>query len=113
MNIYNLCIILAFLLKFGFIILSGIHLYYKIKDKSDTEIDIKVVYWKDRFEFLFIALMSVLLIYLFNPTTNKLSVITPETKLLFFLFGFVLLITANWEDFIKESKLVIYFQNLV
>jgi hypothetical protein len=33
-----------------------------------------------------------------------------ETKFLLYLFGYVLIITAKWEDFFKESKWVIYIQ---
>ena len=113
MNIFDLYIIVVFLLKICFIVLAVTHIYYKIKGDADTEKDKKVLYWKQRTEFVFIALMSILLIYLFNPNVNRLDMITNETKLLLFLFGFVLLITADWDTFIKESKLFIYFQQAV
>jgi len=47
--------------------------------------------------------MSLLLLYLFNPRKPDI-VIEGETKILLFLFGFVLLITAKWDIFFQESK---------
>ena len=104
MNAFDLYIILIFVVKFLFIILSFSHLYMKVKGKEKTELDAKVSFWKGRLEFIFIVLMSLLLIYLFNPRTSRLNKVTGETKLLLYLFGFVLLFTANWDTFITEAK---------
>jgi len=48
--------------------------------------------------------MALLLLYLFNPMQGKSVMISGETKLLLYLFGFVLLITAKWNTFIEEAK---------
>ena len=96
-------IVLIFLIKIVFMILALAHLYLRIKGKVSSETDNHIMYWKERVEFVFIALMSFLLIYLFNTKTNRLSMITPETKLLLFLFGFILIITAKWGLFFEES----------
>jgi len=93
-----------FLIKIGFIILAISHLYYKTKGQENTETDKKILYWKERFEFIFIALMALLLIYLFNPRTDRSVIIDKETKILLYLFGFILILTAKWEVFFKESK---------
>jgi len=61
----------------------------------------KLVYWKERTEFIFIVSMSILLIYSFR--VNHMQPITKETALLFYLFGWILLITAKWSIFIKEA----------
>ena len=90
-----------------------LHVYLKFKGKEQSNLDKKILYWKERFEFIFIALMSILLIYIFNPRTNNSILIDKETKLLLFLFGFVLLITAKWEIFIKESPLMKMIQRSV
>ncbi len=71
-------------------------------DKKKQEKDIKLMYWKERTEFIFIASMAILLIYYFNPRSMK--PLTKETSLLFYLFGWVLLITAKWGIFIKDAK---------
>jgi hypothetical protein len=71
---------------------------YEINDILDP----RFVYWKERTEFIFIACMSLLLIYHFNP---KNPVPVPKyTNILFFIFGCILLFTANWGLFFKEAK---------
>jgi hypothetical protein len=75
-----------------------------LSKKTDTSnsIDSKLMWWKERTEFIFIICMSVLLIYYFRP--GHLKPINNETALLFFLFGWILIITAKWSDFITEAK---------
>jgi L-asparagine transporter-like permease len=97
-------IYLIILIKVCFILLAISHIYLKAKGKSNSELDKTILYWKDRSEFIFIFLMAILLIILFNPRNNKSMTITNETKILLYLFGIILLITAKWSDFIKESK---------
>jgi hypothetical protein len=103
MNKYDIYIIVIFIVKIIFILLALLHVYLKTKGNQKSNLDKKIQYWKERFEFVFILLMSFLLIYLFNPTTDKSILIDKETKILLYLFGFVLLITANWDIFIQES----------
>ena len=52
--------------------------------------------------------MAVLLIYLFNPRdkNNKTPIINDLVKLLLFLYGFIIIITANWTIFIDESVII-------
>jgi len=102
MNYFQLFIWMIIASKIGFILMAILHLYLKVTGKMDSELDKKYVYWKERFEFVFIILMSILLIYLFNPRYNRAIIIDNETKLLLYLFGFVLLITANWDTFLHE-----------
>ena len=71
-------------------------------DKDAKEKDAKLVYWKERTEFVFVLTMAILLIYHFHPRYHS-KPMSGETKLLFFLFGWVLLITAKWNIFIKEA----------
>lgn len=71
-------------------------------DKKKEGEDVKLMYWKERTEFIFIASMAILLIYYFNPRSMK--PLNKETSLLFYLFGWVLLITAKWGIFIKDAK---------
>ena len=102
---YHIYIIFIILVKIGFIVLALTHLYLKHHGKTNSEKDKNVLFWKDRFEFVFIILMACLLIYLFNPRKDRSFMINYETKLLLFLFGFILLITANWNTFIEESEI--------
>ena len=52
--------------------------------------------WKNRTEFIYQVCMSILLLYLFNPFSKKSFVIEPEERSLLFLFGAILLFTADW-----------------
>jgi len=102
-----------FLIKIGFLVMAVTHIYLKAKGEEKSDLDKKILYWKERFEFIFIALMSILLIYVFNPRTDRTILVDNETKILLYLFGFILLITAKWELFIKESSLVKKIQKLL
>ena len=54
MDYFNKYVILIILVKVVFIILAVSHLFLKVKGKSDSETDKKILYWKERIEFIFI-----------------------------------------------------------
>jgi hypothetical protein len=110
MKYFDSYIILTFIVKIIFIILALTNIYLKTKGKEKSSLANKVKYWKERVEFIFVFLMALLLIYLFSPRANRTTMINGETKLLLFLFGFILLITAKWSVFFKESKWFVYLQ---
>ena len=64
-------------------------------------------------EFIVTALISLLLIYLFNPIYPKLYLIDKETKIVLFLFGNILLLTAKWNDFLRTDRLFALFQEFL
>ena len=64
-----------------------------------------VVYYKEFSEFLFVVLMAVMLIVLFNPMRKKMIVIGEEERIFLFIFGCVLLTTADWGLFFKPISL--------
>jgi hypothetical protein len=99
MKFLDVYVILIVLIKVLFVCLAVMHLYMKIKHRTDSELDKTIVYLKGKIEFMFVLLMSLLLIYLFNPRVERSP--DKETKLLFFLFGIVLLITAKWNEFVN------------
>jgi heme/copper-type cytochrome/quinol oxidase subunit 2 len=104
MKYYDMYITIIFIFKIVFIALAISHIYFKVKGDDKSSIDIKIEYWKERVEFVFIILIALLLIYLFSPTANRNMLLDRETKFLLYLFGFVLIITAKWENFFKESQ---------
>jgi len=106
MNKYDMYVTAIFVIKIGFILMAITHVYLEIKGKEKTDLDKKILFWKERFEFIFTALMSVLLIYIFNPRYNNFNLIDKETEVLFYLFGFVLIITAKWRIFFEQSPLL-------
>ncbi len=56
---------------------------------------------KERTEFIFTICMAILMIIYFWPGTRL--IIGEESRLLFFVFGIVLLFTANYSLFFFES----------
>ncbi len=98
------------LIKIVFIISAIGHLILSHSTNSKAQnIDPKLIYWKERTEFIFIVSMAILLIYHFNPRVSK-KPIGEETALLFFLFGWVLIFTAKWSLFIHEAP---WYKNIV
>ena len=112
MDKYNIYITFIIIVKVAFVFLAVSHMYLNVKGKEDSETDKQIIFWKERLEFIFITLMAILLIYLFNPRTDKSVLIDYETKILLYLFGFILLITSNWSVFFEESKFFKYLQSL-
>jgi hypothetical protein len=103
MDYYKNYVRFIFVVKITFMILAVYEMYIKRKEpKNTTKID-QVQHLKEGTELLFKGLMSLLLIYLFNPrTTTRLVNLDYETKLLLYLFGFILIITANWNSIIHN-----------
>lgn len=112
MNYFDSYIICIFIVKIVFITLAITKGVLKVKSK-DNKLIATIDYWKERIEFVFITLMSILLIYIFYPRANHVHMINGESKLLFYLFGFILLFTAKWELFIKDSIAFKHFQSVI
>ena len=113
MDNYDIFIYFLFFIKIIFVLLAITHIYLKIKGKEKSVLDKKIEYWKERVEFVFVIAMSLLLIYLFTPRTNRSEKIDKETKILLYLFGILLFITAKWEVFVHESKWFYFLQKSV
>ena len=71
---------------------------------GDKAVDEQILYWKNRIDFIFNITMAILLFFIFNPFYDNIYLIDKETKLLFYLFGIILIITAKWNTFIQESR---------
>lgn len=100
-------------IKLVFSLTYFLHIYFsKVNPNSEKgqQIDPTILFWKERTEFIFIASMSALMIYLFNPWKTEPLVFNNEMKVLFYVLGWVLLVTANWAIFFKESPLVMDIQ---
>lgn len=101
------------MIKFGFILLAVSHVYLKANGEDHSELDEKILYWKERVEFIFVIGMALLLIYLFNPIRKIPIIIDNETKLLLTLLGFLLIITARWSLFFKEPSIIKQIQKSI
>ena len=113
MKTFDIFISLIFTIKIIFILLTVIYLYLKIKGEDNSKFGKNVFSLKKKIEFIFILLMAILLIYLFNPISNKTNLIDKEAKILLYLFGIILLITSKWSEFIHESKWFKYIQKIM
>jgi hypothetical protein len=108
MGVFKLFVYFLVLIKTLFILAAIYEIYLKKKGGSKKTIA-KLSYWKDRFEFVFVVGVAIILIIFFTPLKAKIPFIDFEVKLLFFFLGWILLITADWAVFSKESKM---FKNL-
>ena len=103
MERFDKYVIFVFFFKILFVILAVLHIYFIVKVKTNYKTYKKIVFWKERVEFIFIFLMSIMLMYMFYPRSTKPIIIDFETKLLLFIFGIIILIEAKWDVFIEES----------
>lgn len=77
--------------------------YLKKKNGSsdgETKLEKRISYCKNLTEKIFMVLVSILLIYLFNPYhDNKYLLDDKYVKLLIFIYGILMLITFDWTVF--------------
>jgi hypothetical protein len=104
---YDNFIIFIIFVKVIFVIFDIISKYYgyKVKNKSSyTPAEIKkytqnyqwALFWKERIELIFIILMALVCIIVFYPFYSDTVYIDKETRILLFIYGFIILLTANW-----------------
>ena len=112
---YDYFILYIIIVKISFFILSFSLIYLKIKNhgKPETETMKHLTYWKERVEFVFIANIAILLIYLFYPRREKPIVLDNVSRSLLFAYGILILLTAKWDLFFKEDKWMFYFQRVL
>jgi hypothetical protein len=91
-----------------------------VSNTSDTfshEYDEIILYWKHVSEFIFILSMSILLIYHFFPDRvsfiQKPILVDKETRLLFVLYGTILIFTADWTVLFDEDSQIIKIINKI
>ena len=84
-------ILVLLIMKIGFTLCILAEIYLKIKG-SKSKFDDKLTLWKNRFEVVFIAMMCVLLFYLFNPLKHREIKVEHETKLLICVFAVIIVI---------------------
>jgi hypothetical protein len=78
--------------------------HYKKNSQTSRDVDNKFSRLKEITEFIFVIAMSLLLIIIFNPWFKHQIYINKEIAILFYLFGFITLITANWGIVFKEPQ---------
>ena len=102
MNKLDFFVYFIYAIKILFILSAVTHILLKHKGKENTRLYKNVVYLKKQFEFVFVFCMAILSIYIFNPRNKNNEVNRGDIKLLYFLFGFILLNRMN------ESKILLF-----
>lgn len=105
-------IIFIYLLKLSFIFLSIYKLYIKHRIPYDETLIETLEFWKERIEFMFIISMAILLLSCFYPGSND-QPISHDKRVLFFLFGIILVISAKWNNFFDESPSLRELQRII
>lgn len=113
MDYFNSLIYVVIFIKVIFIILSIVHLELEYKGKTNSKMYKTIEYWRERMEFIFVFLMSLIIIYVFYPYSDRSNKLTKETKILLYLFGFILIITADWNNFIHQARWFTYLQRIL
>ena len=100
-----LCYFIYFiiLVKCLFLFFAVWNFYLKKKHgrgDGETKLEKRISYCKNLTENLFMVLVSVLLIYLFNPYhENKYLLDDKYVKALLFIYGILILVTFDWTVF--------------
>ena len=110
---YFIFIQMLILMKIVYAICIFWMFYLRFKKEKEEPIYSKLEFWKERSELIFIIGVSVLLIHYFNPFSKKPIILTKEEKFAIFTFGWVILLTVNWEVFVKESEIFTLFHKAV
>ncbi len=93
--------------KIVFLFLIFFHVFFLTLGKNSANAqyyDDKLVKLIHQSDFVFKFLMAFLLIFIFYPKRDNMKFINTQMKFLFFLFGIILLLTADWSTFFKESN---------
>lgn len=99
----------TFFIKVIFFFLVIINLILETIGRSENLVK-SIDRWCKYLEFIFVALMSVLLIIYFNPVIQKPPEINHESRILLFTYGIIVLLNADWTVIFKESIILKKFQ---
>lgn len=71
---------------------------YRISVKKDSNRKNQLLFWKNKVEFVYVFMMSLILIYIFYPWNENTRFLTPKMCHLIFLYGIISIFTAQWSD---------------
>jgi hypothetical protein len=101
LDFFILFIVLTKVCFIFFAIGDGI-LHHSTNKYIQTTLVPKFSHLRDITEIIYITSMGILLIYIFKIRENGIRGIEEDVGLLFFLFGIVLIITADWSVVFKK-----------
>ena len=102
-NLYDIFILFILFIKIIFYLLFIITYLLEKYNKKYNNIDKKIIenlnYFNKRINIIFYILIFILIIYIFNPFHNNLHLIDFNVRFLLFTFGFIYLLSAEWNIF--------------
>jgi hypothetical protein len=98
---YFLFLCLIVVVKVSFFAVAILYRVIQHKDPTDVQKQNTIETLKEQLEFVYIILMSILLLINFNPWT-QVSIDT-ETRVLLFLYGIIVLFTSKYSTFAQQS----------
>lgn len=93
-SLFDLYIYFILAVKVLFVLMAIAEKLAKDKNTKAT-----LTYWKEKTEFIFIVSMAVLCIGLFNPFRYGQLVLNHHTRILLFIYGFIVLLNADWSSY--------------
>lgn len=104
-TLFTYFIYLIILVKCLFFFFAVWNFYLKKKSGgisgNSGKLEKKVLYCKNLTENIFIVSVSILLIYLFNPYHDNKYLDNKKVKILFFIYGILMLVTFDWTEFAR------------
>jgi len=104
-TLFTYFIYLIILVKCLFFFFAVWNFYLKKKSGGSSgnsgKLEKKVLYCKNLTENIFIVSVSILLIYLFNPYHDNKYLDNKKVKILFFIYGILMLVTFDWTEFAR------------
>ena len=100
-----------FIIKILYASCASVAFYLSYTKKDNGVFYDEITYWRDRFEFIFVACMSTLILFFFYPNNTKPLDFDFETRLLFYVYGWIVLMKANWKLFFGDSLFLNALQN--
>jgi len=97
---FRLFVFMIIFVKILFMIFYTIQLYYK--KINNQKMYVWSSYWRELLEFIFIILMSILCIVLFNPLNKDRCINDHHIRVLLLVYGFVVLVTSDWDKFLDK-----------
>lgn len=113
MNKYDYFIAYIVLNKILFVLFGVWHFFLVRENAGETELSYKLNVWKEYFEFMFVISMALLCLYLFNPIVDVRPAINYETRVLLFVFGWIVFINCKWDLFFGHSKWLLLLQYFI
>ena len=103
--LYLYFVYITFAVKIAFIISILTLKYYEMVKPSETKQISKLTTVKEQIDFVYVVFMSIILLLNFGPWVKFIS-IDYEKRILFFIYGIIVLLTANYDSFKNQSILL-------